>query len=179
MKTYSFNQHYISYNINYKYYFMKEDIPEKSVERLHLKYDEYKATAEEPIFTFKEFCSKMQYLETLVEEIDYYKKEKSKLESEIEVLKKELNFDSKITDVEVDKLIMDFNNFYDEVIDSSLRYDEKFKKLELYYLNVVRNIDNEFKLLHSIQNRINEELKTDGVNSLLIEIHDISNIFYF
>ena len=58
---------------------MKENIPEKTVERLHLKYDEYKATAEEPIFTFKEFCSKMQYLETLVEEIDYYKKEKSKL----------------------------------------------------------------------------------------------------
>ena len=121
----------------------------------------------------------MQYLGTLVEEIDYYKKEKAKLESEIEVLKKELNFDSKITDVEVDKLIMDFNNFYDEVIDSSLRYDEKFKKLELYYLNVVRNIDNEFKLLHSIQNRINEELKTEGVSSLLIEIHEYIKHFLF
>ena len=84
---------------------MKEDIHEKTVERLHLKSDEYKATAEEPIFTFKEFCSKMQYLETLVEEIDYYKKEKAKVESEIEVFKNELNFDSKITKVEVDKLI--------------------------------------------------------------------------
>ena len=37
---------------------MKENIPEKSVERLHLKYDEYKATAEEPIFTFKEFSAR-------------------------------------------------------------------------------------------------------------------------
>lgn len=37
---------------------MKENIPEKTVEKFHLKYDEYKATAEEPFLLLKNFVLK-------------------------------------------------------------------------------------------------------------------------
>ena len=67
-----------------------KDVPEETVEDLKTKYEDYKATAKEPVLTFEEFSSKIYEIGLLTKEIEVHEKELEELNSKKAEVEKRL-----------------------------------------------------------------------------------------
>ena len=130
-----------------------KDVPEETIEDLKVKYEHYKATAIEPKLTLEEYISKSLELESLNKEIELLNNEINELEAKSEFSKKELEeVHKKLAEAEAEKLIVNFNKFYETIVnDSDLTSEEKLKQLKAYYFTSVRNMFKEVKFLNNLQ----------------------------
>lgn len=160
---------------------MEEDIfksvPEDVLQYIKNRYEDYKATAKEPVLDFKTYFFKIYDLAiTTVGLIN----KKELIEEDIKELEEELKeVNSKLAEAEAEELLLDFTKFYDVVInDSSLNHEEKLDKLKAYYLTVVRDMAKEVKFLANVYGLIKEQ-DSEGFNDvLLIDFHEYIKQFY-
>lgn len=152
---------------------MEEDIfknvPEGIVEDLKIKYEEYKATAEEPVLTFEEFSSKIYEIGLLTKEIEVHEKELEELNSKKEAVEKRLEeIEAELFEIESEKLLEDFSSTYEIIAnDSNLTSEEKLDKLKAYYYTVVRNMAKEIRFLNNL-NALIKEQDSEGFNDVLL-----------
>lgn len=164
---------------------MKEDIfkdvPEEIIEDLKVKYEHYKATVKEPKLTLVEYISESLEAEILTKEIVTLEEEKAKIEVNIKSLEKKIEENNKkLAEAEAEKLIANFNGFYETIAnDTDLTSEEKLKQLKAYYFTSVRNMFKEVKFLNNLHELIKQqEQEEEGIDVILIDFEDYVKQFY-
>ena len=160
---------------------MSEDVlasvPEDVLQYIKNRYEDYKATAEEPVLTFEDYFFKVYDLALntvgLINKKAMIEKEIVELEQELEEVNNEL------AKTESEELLEDFTKVYGIIVnDNELTQEEKLDKLKAYYYTVVRNIAKEIKFLNNLNSLIKEQ-DSEGFNDvLLIEFNDFVKRHY-
>ena len=149
---------------------MEEDIlknvPEDVLQYIKDRYEDYKATAIEPVLTFEEYSLKIYDLAINVVGLINSKK---LIEEDIKELEQELEeVNNELAEAEAEELLEDFNKVYGIIVnEEDLTQEEKLDKLKAYYYTVVRNIAKEFKFLNKLNEMIKEQ-DSEGYNDVLL-----------
>jgi len=145
---------------------MFKAVPEDVLQYIKNRYEEYKATAKEPVLNFEDYFFKVYDL--ALDTVGLINKKEMIEEEIIETEQRIKELNEELAEIEAEELLEDFNKVYGIIVNEvDLTQEEKLDKLKAYYYTVVRNIAKEFKFLNKLNEMIKEQ-DLEGYNDVLL-----------